>query len=100
MATAKPMRTCLAVASAASPAGRRMTMKSQSALVFGAAALLVGSGCGYSAPYRTSGVSLSDQGVQVGIAGVRCYVNRGSDPMIETTTDDDQVGLEVKLAIN
>jgi len=77
-----------------------MTMKSQSALVFGAAALLVASGCAYSAPYRTSGVSLSDQGVQVGIAGVRCYVNRGSDPMIETTTDDDQVGVDVKLQIN
>jgi hypothetical protein len=75
-------------------------MKSKNVLMFGAAGLLIAAGCGYSAPYRTSGMSLSDQGVQVGIAGVRCYVNRASDPMIETTPDDDELGLEVKLAIN
>ncbi len=72
-------------------------MKNQGTLVFGAAALLVAAGCGYNAPYRTSGPSLSDQGVQVGIAGVRCYVNSDADPM--TTTDDDQAGLDLKLRI-
>ena len=74
-------------------------MKSKNALMFGAAGLLIAAGCAYSAPYKTSGTSLSDQGVQVGIAGVRCYVNRTADPMTETTADDE-LGLEVKLAIN
>src|SRR5208283_5999312 len=41
----------------------------------------------------------SNQGVEVGITGVRCYVNRTADPMTETTIDDE-LGLEVKLAIN
>ena len=75
-------------------------MRIQNALMFGAIALFAGAGCAYSAPYRTSGVSLSDEGVQVGIAGVRCWVNRGSDPMIETTSDEDQVGVDLKLLIN
>ncbi len=75
-------------------------MKNQSVLAFGAAALLVAAGCGYSAPYRTTGPAMSDQGVQVGIAGVRCWVNREADPMIETTTEDDQVGLDLKLQIS
>ncbi|MGA7745168.1 MAG: hypothetical protein ABSF35_22790 [Polyangia bacterium] len=74
-------------------------MKSKDALMFGAAVLLVAAGCAYSAPYKTSGESFSNQGVEVGITGVRCYVNRTADPMTETTIDDE-LGLEVKLAIN
>ena len=74
-------------------------MKTQSIGMFGAAAVLVASGCAYSAPYRTSGPSLSDQGVEVGLTGIRCYVNRGGDPLTDTT-DEDQAGLDVKLQIN
>jgi hypothetical protein len=64
-------------------------MKSKDALMFGAAVLLVAAGCAYSAPYKTSGESFSNQGVEVGITGVRCYVNRTADPMTETTIDDE-----------
>lgn len=74
-------------------------MKNQSIWMLGAAAVLVASGCGYSAPYRTSGPSLSDRGVQVGLAGIRCYVNRGADPLTDAA-DEDQAGLEVKLQIS
>jgi hypothetical protein len=92
-------------------------MKNQFSFVFGTAVLLVAAGCGSSAPYQTSGKSLSDQGVQVGIAGVRCYVipkgslmgavgaedtyvNRVGYPVIETPTDEDQVSLDLRLQIN
>jgi len=64
-------------------------MKSKDALMFGAAVLLVAAGCAYSAPYKTSGESFSNQGVEVVITGVRCYVNRTADPMTETTIDDE-----------
>ena len=74
-------------------------MKNQSIGMLGAAAVLVASGCAYSAPYRTSGPSLSDKGVEVGLTGIRCYVNRGADPLTDTT-DEDQAGLDVKLQIN
>ena len=74
-------------------------MKNQGIGMLGAAAVLVASGCAYSAPYRTSGPSLSDQGVEVGLAGIRCYVNRGADPLTDTT-DEDQAGLDVRLQIN
>jgi hypothetical protein len=92
-------------------------MKNQLSFILGTAVVLVATGCGSSAPYQTSGKALSDQGVQVGIAGVRCsvvpkgaligavgaedtYVNRVGDPVIETPTDDDRVSLAVRLQIN
>jgi hypothetical protein len=75
-------------------------MKKQSTFVLGAAVVLLAAGCAYTAPYQSSGPSLSEQGVQVGIAGIRCYVNRESDPMIETGSGDDRLGLDVKLQIN
>jgi hypothetical protein len=46
-----------------------------------------------------SGPSLSNQGVEVRVAGVRCYVNRGADPLTDTT-DEDQAGVELKLQVN
>jgi hypothetical protein len=75
-------------------------MKIQGTLMVGAAAVILAAGCAYTAPYQSSGPALSEQGVQVGIAGIRCYVNREPDPMIETGSNDDQVGLDVKLQIS
>jgi hypothetical protein len=75
-------------------------MKKRSTFVLGAAVALLAAGCAYTAPYQSSGPSYSEQGVQVGIAGIRCYVNRESDPMIETGSVDDRLGLDVKLQIN
>jgi hypothetical protein len=71
----------------------------KNALMFGAAAVLVAAGCGYHAPYMGSGPSLSNQGVEIRVAGVRCYVNRGADPLTDAT-DEDQAGLELKLQVN
>jgi len=68
----------------AATARRSFAMKNQSIGMLGAAAVLVASGCAYSAPYRTSGPSLSDKGVEVGLTGIRCYVNRGGDPLTDT----------------
>jgi hypothetical protein len=67
--------------------------------VFKVAVVILAAGCAYSAPYKTSGPSFSEQGVQVGLAGIRCYVNRGADAFTETL-DDDQVGLDLKLQIH
>ncbi len=75
-----------------------MDMKNQSMWILGAAGVLLAAGCGLSAPYKTSGPSLSDQGVQVGIAGVRCYVNREEDPFPEVI-DQDQVDLDLRLQV-
>jgi len=75
-------------------------MKIQGTLMFGAAAVILAAGCAYTAPYQNSGPALSEQGIQVGIAGIRCYVNREGDPMTETGPGEDQVGLDVKLQIN
>jgi hypothetical protein len=77
-----------------------MTMNKQGALMFGAASAILAAGCAYTAPYQSSGPALSERGVQVGISGIRCYVNREADPMIETGGNEDQVGLDVKLQIN
>jgi len=75
-------------------------MRIRSTLILGAAAATVAAGCAYTAPYQSSGPALSEQGIQVGIAGIRCYVNREGDPMTETGPGEDQVGLDVKLQIN
>jgi hypothetical protein len=75
-------------------------MRIQRTFILGAAAAMLAAGCAYTAPYESSGPALSEQGIQVGIAGIRCYVNRESDPMIETGSNDDQVGLDVKLQVD
>lgn len=75
-------------------------MNKQNTLILGAAAVMLAAGCAYTAPYQSSGPALSEQGVQVGIAGIRCYVNREADPMIETGGANDQVGLDVKLQVS
>jgi hypothetical protein len=77
-----------------------LTMSAQSKVILGAAAAIMAAGCAYTAPYQSSGPALSEQGVQVGVAGVRCYVNREGDPMIETGPGQEQVGLDVKLQIS
>jgi len=74
-------------------------MRNLSTFSIGTAAVLVAAGCGYSAPYRASSPSFSDKGVQVGLAGIRCYVNRGADTYTETT-EEDQAGLDVRLQIS
>jgi hypothetical protein len=54
--------------------------------------------CGYVAPYTSSGPSLSKEGVEIVIAGERCYVNRSAE-QFPTTVDDDQLNLALRLQI-
>ena len=72
-------------------------MKNQTTLGFGTFVILT-TGCAYGGPYKTSGPSLSEQGVQVSVAGARCYVNREDEPYPDVI-DQDQADLDVKLQI-
>ena len=54
--------------------------------------------CGYAAPYRSSGPALSKEGVEIAIAGQRCYVNRSAE-QFPTTVNDDQLNLAMRLQI-
>ncbi len=73
-------------------------MKKQNKLSLAAAVFSLALGCGYSAPYQTSGPSLSSQGVQVGITGVGCYVNRSAFMTLKGL-DADRLGLDLKLRV-
>ena len=54
--------------------------------------------CGYTAPYQVSGTAASKEGVQISLAGERCYVNRSGE-QIPTTVGDDVLHLEVSLQV-
>lgn len=54
--------------------------------------------CGYSTPYRSSGPAISKAGVEVRLAGERCYVNRSAE-QFPTVADDDRLHLDVNLQI-
>ena len=54
--------------------------------------------CGYAAPYSNSGPSLSKEGVEISIAGERCYVNRSGE-QFPTTVDDDYRVVGVRLQV-
>jgi hypothetical protein len=54
--------------------------------------------CGYVAPYASSGPSLSKEGVQIAIAGERCYVNRSAE-QFPTAVDDDNLNLDLQLQV-
>lgn len=73
-------------------------MKNPIKLSLASAIVSMATGCGYSAPYQTSGPSLSSQGVQVGIAGVGCYVNRSAFMTLKGL-DQDRLGLDLKLQV-
>ena len=73
-------------------------MKTLFKLSLASAIVSMATGCGYSAPYQTSGPSLSSQGVQVGIAGVGCYVNWGADMFLEGL-EPGRLGLDLKLEV-
>ena len=73
-------------------------MRKLKGLVLSAAVALCAESCGYSASYRTSGPSLSSQGVQVGVAGVLCHVKREQDPFPDVI-DQEQVDLAVRLQV-
>jgi hypothetical protein len=64
--------------------------------------LLVGSilvaSCGYGAPFRSSGAATSKAGVEVRLAGQRCYVNRSAE-QFPTAADDDRLHVDVSLQI-
>jgi hypothetical protein len=72
-------------------------MKNQTTLGFGAFVILA-AGCAYGGPYKTSGPSLSEQGVQVNVAGARCYVNREGEPYPDVI-EQDQADLDLRLQI-
>jgi hypothetical protein len=54
--------------------------------------------CGYAAPYTSFGPSLSKEGVQIAIAGERCYVNRSAE-QFPTTVGDDRLNLDLRLQV-
>jgi hypothetical protein len=54
--------------------------------------------CAYAVPYRSSGPSLSKEGVQIAIAGERCFVNRSGEEF-PTTVDDDRLNLDLRLQV-
>ncbi len=56
-------------------------MKNQNVLV--SAVILLASGCASSTPYRPSGPPLSVQGLQIGIADVRCSMDPHEPPLIK-----------------
>jgi hypothetical protein len=66
--------------------------------VFLSAMVICAASCGYVAPYTSSGPSLSKEGVEIAIAGERCYVNRSAEPF-PTTVDDDNLNLDLRLQI-
>ncbi|MGA7742704.1 MAG: hypothetical protein WCE40_12775 [Polyangia bacterium] len=70
-------------------------MKNQNVLV--SAVILLASGCASSTPYRPSGPPLSVQGLQIGIADVRCSLDEG-DHLIELA-DQPKGVFDLKLEI-
>jgi uncharacterized protein CbrC (UPF0167 family) len=66
--------------------------------MFLSAVVVCAASCGYLAPYTSSGPSLSKEGVEIAIAGERCYVNRSAD-QFHTTVDDDYLNLDLRLQI-
>ncbi len=53
--------------------------------------------CGYTAPYQTSG-PVAQEGVQIALAGERCYVNRSGE-QFPTSVNDDQLHVDVQLNV-
>ena len=66
--------------------------------LFLSAVVACAASCGYVAPYTSSGPSLSKEGVQIAIAGERCFVNRSAEPFL-TTVGDDRLNLDVRLQV-
>jgi hypothetical protein len=54
--------------------------------------------CGYSTPYRSSGPAISKAGVEIRLAGERCYVNRSAE-QFPTVAEDDRLHLDVSLQL-
>jgi hypothetical protein len=73
-------------------------MNSRFAFVYPLVVAALAASCGYSLPYQTSGPALSKEGVQIAIAGDRCYVNRSGE-QFPTTVDDDELHLNVNLQV-
>ena len=64
------------------------------ALVAGALA----ASCGYAAPYQASRPVVTNQGVEIALAGERCYVGR-TDERFPPPMNDDQLHVDVKLDV-
>ncbi len=72
----------------------------QNPMTLFAVSLIAGSlsGCAYSTPYQTSGPTVAKEGVQVAIAGDRCYVNRSGE-QFPTAINDDRLHVDVEVAV-
>ena len=66
--------------------------------MFLSAGVVLAASCGYVAPYTSSGPSLSKEGVQIAIAGERCYVNRSAE-QFPTAVNDDHLNLDLRLQV-
>jgi hypothetical protein len=73
-------------------------MKSHESSKVAIVVLGLAASCGYAAPYTSSGPSLSKEGVQIAIAGKRCFVNRSGE-QFPTTVDDDLLNLDLNLQV-
>jgi hypothetical protein len=72
-------------------------MKNRFSSIFLATMMGYAASCGYAAPYHSSGPSLSKEGVQITIAGERCFVNRSAEQI--PTFSDDRFNLGVRLQV-
>src|ERR1039457_5087988 len=77
---------------------RRRIMKRFPNSMFLSAGVVLAASCGYVAPYTSSGPSLSKEGVEIAIAGERCYVNRSAE-QFPTTVGDDRLNLDLRLQV-
>jgi hypothetical protein len=78
---------------------RRNIMKSHASSKLSIVVLGVcATSCAYAVPYRSSGPSFSKEGVEIAIAGERCFVNRSGE-QFPTTVNDDQLNLDLRLQV-
>jgi hypothetical protein len=73
-------------------------MNNSTLCVFSLVAAGLTASCGYTAPYQTSGPTLSKEGVQIAIAGEQCYVNRSSE-QYPTAVNDDELHIAMNLQV-
>ncbi len=72
-------------------------MRSSARYVLSLVAVGLMAGCGYAAPYRSS-ESVTQQGIQIVLAGQRCYVSR-NDQHWPSEMNDERLYVAVKLDV-
>jgi hypothetical protein len=78
--------------------GSEVIMKSGVRYLLSLAASVLAASCGYTAPYQTSRPVVTNQGVEIALAGEQYYLNRTSE-QFPTSVNDDQLRVDVKLDV-